>query len=253
LGKIKRFSRVIRAIVHTQMHRVRLTQKKAHIAEIQINGGSVAQKVDFVVNLFEKPVSVEGVFGENEQVDVIGATKGKGFKGVVSRWGVKKLPRKTHKGLRKVACIGAWHPARVSWAVPRAGQKGYHSRTEVNKKIYRIGKALKNEAGKEVHTNASTEFDLTQKSINPLGGFPYYGTVHEDFLMLKGTVMGPRKRIIVIRKSLRPQISRSALEQVQLKFIDTSSKNGHGRFQTKEEKEKFMGPTKPKRTAPIRN
>merc|ERR1711966_90300 len=33
-------------------------------------------------------------------------TEGKGYEGVVTRWGVTKLPRKTHKGLRKVACIG---------------------------------------------------------------------------------------------------------------------------------------------------
>lgn len=31
-------------------------------------------------------------------------------------------------------------------------------------------------------------------------------------------------------------------QQVELKFIDTSSKYGHGRFQTKEEKDKFLGP-----------
>jgi ribosomal protein L3 len=63
--------------------------------------------------------------------------------GVVSRWHVTKLPRKTHKGLRKVACIGSWHPARVAWSVPRAGQKGYFHRTELNKKVYRIGEHLK--------------------------------------------------------------------------------------------------------------
>lgn len=56
--------------------------------------------------------------------------------GVTSRWHSKKLPRKTHKGLRKVACIGAWHPARVGYSVARAGQKGYHHRTELNKKVW---------------------------------------------------------------------------------------------------------------------
>lgn len=57
------------------------------------------------------------------------------FLGVTSRWHTKKLPRKTHRGLRKVACIGAWHPARVAFSVARAGQKGYHHRTEINKKV----------------------------------------------------------------------------------------------------------------------
>ena len=68
--------------------------------------------------------------------------------GVVARWHVKKLPRKTHKGLRKVACIGAWHPSRVAFSVARVGQKGYHHRTEINKKIYRIGDGFHMKDGK---------------------------------------------------------------------------------------------------------
>jgi ribosomal protein L3 len=90
------------------------------------------------------------------------------FLGVTFRWGTKKLPRKTHKGLRKVACIGAWHPARVSFAVARAGQCGYHHRTEMNKKIYRIGTGIHTKDGKVIKNNASTEYDLSDKSITPL-------------------------------------------------------------------------------------
>merc|ERR1712038_1293422 len=61
----------------------------------------------------EKEVPIKQVFAKDEMIDIIGVTKGKGFKGVTSRWHTKKLPRKTHKGLRKVACIGAWHPSRI--------------------------------------------------------------------------------------------------------------------------------------------
>jgi large subunit ribosomal protein L3e len=101
IERLKGKAQVVRAIVHTQIGKVRIGQKKAHIAEIQVNGGkTAAAKVDFVLSFFEKPVPIAGVFAENEMIDVIGPTKGKGFKGVVSRWGVKKLPRKTHKGLR---------------------------------------------------------------------------------------------------------------------------------------------------------
>lgn len=88
--------------------------------------------------------------------------------GVTSRWHTKKLPRKTHRGLRKVACIGAWHPARVAFSVARAGQKGYHHRTEINKKIYKIGQGYHQKDGKLVKNNASTEYDLSNKSINPM-------------------------------------------------------------------------------------
>merc|ERR550534_2066113 len=80
----------------------------------------------------------------------------------------QKLPRKTHKGLRKVACIGAWHPSRIQYTVPRAGQKGYHHRTEINKKIYRIGEGYKMKNGKLIKNNAATDYDLSDKSINPM-------------------------------------------------------------------------------------
>ncbi|OWK03754.1 RPL3, partial [Cervus elaphus hippelaphus] len=75
-------------------------------------GGTVAEKLDWARERLEQQVPVNQVFGQDEMIDVIGVTKGKGYKGVTSRWHTKKLPRKTHRGLRKVACIGAWHPAR---------------------------------------------------------------------------------------------------------------------------------------------
>ncbi|CAM9738367.1 unnamed protein product [Ectocarpus sp. 6 AP-2014] len=235
LGRIKQYAQVVRVIAHTQVGLVKLRQKKAHICEIQVNGGDVAAKVDFARGLFEQKVPVDAVFAKDECIDVLGASKGHGTEGVITRWGVTRLPRKTHRGLRKVACIGAWHPARVSFSVARAGQHGYHHRTELNKKIYRIGK-------KGDVASASTEADLTVKHITPLGGFPHYGEINEDWLMLKGCVIGCKKRCITLRKSLMSHSRRIHLEQVELKFIDTSSKYGHGRFQTKEEKDKFLGP-----------
>jgi len=244
LNKIKKYCSVVRVIAHTQIKLLHKRQKKAHVMEIQVNGGTVPQKVEWARRHLEKPVPVANVFKQDEMVDIIGVTKGKGYKGVTSRWHTKKLPRKTHKGLRKVACIGAWHPSRVQFTVARAGQKGYHHRTELNKKIYRIGKGIHTKDGKLVKNNASTEYDLTDKSITPMGGFKHYGEVNADFLLIKGCVVGPRKRIITLRKSLLTHTKRSALEKIDLKFIDTSSKFGHGRFQTAAEKAAFMGPLK---------
>jgi hypothetical protein len=66
---------------------------------------------------FEQEVRVDQVFGQNECLDVIGVTKGKGFAGVMKRWGTRHLQKKSHRGFRKVGCIGAWHPARVAWTV----------------------------------------------------------------------------------------------------------------------------------------
>ena len=160
LARMKKYCTVIRVLAHTQIQITPLKQKKAHLMEIQVNGGSVADKVDFGYGLFEKTVEIDSIFEKDEMIDVIAVTKGHGFTGVTSRWGTKKLPRKTHKGLRKVACIGAWHPSHVQWTVARAGQDGYHHRTSVNHKVYRIGKG--SDEG-----NASTEYDVGKKQITP--------------------------------------------------------------------------------------
>jgi len=178
-----------------------LRQKKAHLMEIQVNGGTVAEKLDWARERLEQQVPVSQVFGQDEMIDVIGVTKGKGYKGVTSRWHTKKLPRKTHRGLRKVACIGAWHPARVAFSVARAGQKGYHHRTEINKKIYKIGQGYLIKDGKLIKNNASTDYDLSDKSINPLGGFVHYDEVTSDLVMLKDCVLGTKKRVFALSKS----------------------------------------------------
>jgi len=234
IDRAKKYCQVIRAICHTQPSLAKIGQKKAHIKEIQINGGTTAQKVDFCTGLFEQEVKVTDAFSQDEMVDLIGVTRGRGFDGVITRWSCTRLVRKSHRGLRKVACIGTWHPTRVQFQVPRSGQNGYGHRTEINKKIYRIG-------AKGDGKSCATEQDLTEKSITPMGGFSRYGEVNEDWVMIKGTIMGARKRIITLRKSLLPQNSRTAQEKIELKFIDTSSKFGHGRFQTGEEKAKFFG------------
>merc|ERR1712042_421365 len=202
LAKIKKYCSVVRVIAHTQVKLLRKRIKKAHIMEIQLNGGTIADKVDFAVSHFEKQIPIGEVFTQDEMIDMVGVTKGKGVKGVTSRWHTKKLPRKTHKGLRKVACIGAWHPSRVQFTVARAGQKGYHHRTEINKKVYRVGAGYHTVDGKLVKNNGATEVDITDKSINPVGGFVHYGLVKNGFIMIKGGVMGPKKRAITLRKSL---------------------------------------------------
>ncbi|KAG4163498.1 hypothetical protein ERO13_D01G175001v2 [Gossypium hirsutum] len=204
LEKLKKYCTVIRVLAHTQIRKMKgLKQKKAHLMEIQVNGGTIAQKVDFAYGFFEKRIPVDAVFQKDEMIDITGVTKGKGFEGVVTRWGGTHLPRKTHR-------------ARVSFTVARAGQNGYHHRTEMNKKVYKLGKA-----GHESHA-AMTDYDRTEKEITPMGGFPHYGVVKEDYLVIKGGGGG----------------------EIKLKFIDTSSKFGHGRFQTTQEKAKFYGKLK---------
>merc|ERR1712093_413186 len=215
LERISKYCSVVRVLAHTQIRKTGLAQKKAHLMEIQVNGGSIADKVEFAKSHFEKTFDVSSIFEQDENIDIIAVTQGHGFEGVTYRWGTKKLPRKTHKGLRKVACIGAWHPSKVMYSVARAGQDGYHHRTELN-----------------------------NKAITPVGGFVRYGVVKNDWVMIKGSCPGVVKRVVTLRKSLITHTSRAALEKINLKFIDTSSKFGHGRHQTIEEKHAFEGQRK---------
>merc|ERR1712222_309453 len=192
LNQMKKYCTTIIIVVHTQMKLLRRRQKKAHIMEVQLNGGSIADKVNFAREHFEKEVPVGEVFAQDEMIDVIGVTKGHGYKGVTSRWHTKK--------------------------------------------IYRMGAGYKMKDGKLVKNNAATEYDIADKSINPMGGFPHYGEVKQDFIMIKGCCIGPKKRILTLRKSLLTHTKKRALEKINLKFIDTSSKFGHGRFQTPQDK-----------------
>jgi large subunit ribosomal protein L3e len=236
--RIRKYCSTIRVICASQIDKLHLRQKKAHLMEIQVNGGSATDKLNFATSKLEQEISVGEVFAQNEMIDTIGVTRGHGTQGVIKRFGVTKLPRKTRRGNRKVACIGAWHPSAVKWTVARAGNDGYFHRTHLNQKIYRIGSG----AVRGINNNASTETDAHVKNITPLGGFPHYGVVNEDFLLLRGQVMGPRKREITLRKSLLAQTKTFATQNVEIKFIDTSSKIGHGKYQTIEEKDKFLGP-----------
>jgi len=238
IKEIRENADVIRVLIHSKAMDIRaLNTKKAHIMESQLNGGTVQEKIDFALGHFEREVSVGEVCKREEMLDIIGVTKGKGFQGCTKRWGTRILPRKTNKGIRKVACIGAWHPSRVMYSVARAGQLGFHHRVLTNKRVYLIGNGQDKEACK-------TEFDLTEKTINPMGGFVGYGNVMDNFVMIKGSVTGPRKRVLVLRKIAQREFKGQNSEPVTIKFIDTSSKIGAGRFQTSQEKKDFYGKLK---------
>lgn len=74
-----------------------------------------------------------------------------------------------------------------------------------------------------------------------LGGFVRYGEVKNDYILIKGSCPGVKKRIMTLRKSMFTHTSRRALEKVDLKWIDTSSKFGHGAYQTPAEKKQYLG------------
>ncbi len=183
--------------------KAKLSQKKANVKKIQINGGIVEQRVDLTANFFEQEAKVSDIFAQNKMIDVIGATKGKGLAGVIARWGYTSLSRMTHRGLRTVACIGTWRPARVQFQLPRSGQNGFHLHTEINGKICFVNEAVKDEPN-----GVMTEADLTEKSITPIGSFLHYGEITQDWIMLKGGNIDCNKLLITWRKSFLPQVSR---------------------------------------------
>ncbi|RLI09542.1 50S ribosomal protein L3 [Candidatus Bathyarchaeota archaeon] len=175
----------IRVLVATQPRLVSgVPKKKPDIMEVKIGGGTVREQLEYAKRILGREVQVTEVFKEGQLVDVVAVTKGKGWAGVVKRWHVKILPRKTRKGRRRLGALGPWHPARVLYTVPRPGQLGYHQRTEFNKRILKIG------------------FDGGE--VTPRGGFLRYGIVRNAYVLLKGSVPGPAKRLIRLRYPARP-------------------------------------------------
>jgi large subunit ribosomal protein L3 len=125
------------------------------------------------------------------------------MQGPVKRFGVKVSYRKSQKH-RAAGALGAWHPATVPWFVPRAGQHGYHTRTELNKKILMLGK------------------ESDSSKINPKGGIMHYGLIKNDFILLSGSVPGPKKRLIALRKAIRDYDNKKFIIS-EIKNISTRS------------------------------
>jgi large subunit ribosomal protein L3 len=193
----------VRAILHTQPTLTPSSRKTPEIMEVPL-GGPREGVLERARELLGKEIRITDVFEEGEFVDAIAVTKGKGFQGVVKRWGVKHLPRKTRKGHRTAGNLGPWHPAAMMWTVPTSGQMGYHQRTERNLRILKIG------SGEE---------------INPKGGFLGHGPIRGDYLLLGGSIPGPRKRTIRLRAAIRP--SRRIPEGIPtLTYVSRESKQG---------------------------
>ena len=174
----------IRLLTATQPRLAAVPKKKPDISEIKVDGGSIQEQLEYAKSLLGKTVSITDVFKEGHYMDAIAITKGKGFQGPVKRWGVNILPRKSRKTKRGVAAIGPWKPSRVLYTVPRAGQMGYHQRTEYNKRILKIG--------------------VDGKEVTPKGGFVRYGEVKGTYIIIDGSLPGPAKRLVRLRYPVRP-------------------------------------------------
>ncbi|RZN61006.1 MAG: 50S ribosomal protein L3, partial [Methanonatronarchaeia archaeon] len=116
-----------------------IPKKKPEIMEIPV-GGSIETQLEYAREVLGEKIPISKIFENGMYVDVSAVTKGKGTEGPVKRWGVKIQDRKAQrkgKG-RHIGNLGPWHPTHVRWQVPQTGQKGYHQRTELNKRILMI-------------------------------------------------------------------------------------------------------------------
>ena len=147
-------------------------------------------------------MNINEIFNEGTFADVTSVTKGKGFQGIIKRWGVKKQRSKATKKRRHMGSGGAWTPSYKLWGEPLPGQVGYHTRTEHNKLILKIG-----DKGKEV---------------TPTGDFLYYGPVKKNYIMVKGSIGGPEKRLILLSLPRRKHKD----ENYEIIQINTDSKQG---------------------------
>ncbi|MEM2903830.1 MAG: 50S ribosomal protein L3, partial [Candidatus Bathyarchaeia archaeon] len=174
----------IRVLAITQPRLTSVPKKKPDVAEIEIGGGTIQQQFEYAKSILGKTISPSDVFSEGQYVDVVAVTTGKGFEGPVKRWGIKIKQHKSRKTKRGVGTLGPWKPSRVLYSVPRAGQMGFHQRTEYNKRILKIG--------------------VDGKEVTPKGGFIRYGLVRGPYILIEGSVPGPEKRLIKLRYPARP-------------------------------------------------
>ncbi len=163
-----------------------LEQKKPYVFEIAVQGGTIEKQFTFLKELLGKEIKIDQVFESGVTVDTAAITKGKGWEGPITRWGVKKKQHKSRKSVREVGSLGPISPQYVMYTVPRAGQRGFHQRTEYDKRIMILSNTEKNEF-----------------KINPAGGFKHFGFVNGDYVVLKGSVPGTYRRLIKLRSQIR--------------------------------------------------
>ncbi len=171
----------LRLIMQTQPQQAGVA-KKPQLLELAL-GGTKEEKVAYAKEKLGREVSLNEIFEAGTYVDVHGITKGKGFQGTVKRFGVPIRQHKAEKTKRGIATLGSWTPEYVQFSVAQSGKMGYHLRTEYNKQILQVGE------------NGS--------SVTPAGGFNKYGVVKNNYLLIKGSVVGPQKRAVVLTPASR--------------------------------------------------
>jgi large subunit ribosomal protein L3 len=195
----------LRMIMATQPRLAKRGKKAPDLIEVKIGGGSIKDRFEYGKKILGSEVKVADFIKEGQAVDAIGVTKGKGIQGPVKRWGIRRKFHKSRKTVRQVGSIGAWTPHFVMYSVPRAGQMGFHQRTEYNKLVIKVG-------------NNGSE-------VTPKGGFLRYGVINSDYVTVKGSVPGTTNRLVVIRLAARPP-PEAKVPAPKLEYLSVTSPQG---------------------------
>ena len=158
-------------------------KKTPDLSEIGLSG-NLDSKLDFVKKNLGKEISIADVFKKNFLIDARGLTKGKGLCGPVKRFGITLKQHKSEKGQRRPGSLGPWHPARVTFRAPMAGQLGMFTRISYNNKIIEI-----------VNSENKDKLNQVPSTLQNL---------KTDYIILRGSVQGPSKRQLLITSPLRP-------------------------------------------------
>ena len=192
----------VMAIVAISPNSIGLGQKVPFVFEVAVSGKDPRSQYDYVKSILGREIRNTDVFQIGQNIDVFGITRGKGIEGPITRFGVKRKQHKSRKSVRAVGTLGPISPAVVMYTVPRQGQRGFHQRTEYNKRILII---------------SNTDKDA-QNSINPPGGFKHFGLVKGDYIVVRGSVPGVPKRLVKMRQPIRG-VSKKVLEPKVLEVV----------------------------------
>jgi len=185
----------LRIICYSQVKKTNI-KKTPDISEIGLNG-TLEEKFKFAKEHLNKEIHISQVFEKGDLADIRELTTGKGLVGPVKRFGITLKSHKSEKGIRKPGSLGPWHPARVTFRAPQAGQLGMFTRAVYNNKIIEISKP-------------------EQREIKNLKNF---GDIKTDYLIIGGSVQGPSKRQLILTSPLRKtkEQSKKELDLIELK------------------------------------
>ena len=192
----------VMALVAVSPNSIGLAQKVPFVFEVAVSGEDVRSQYDYVRAILGKEIRITDVFQIGQNIDVFGITRGKGIEGPITRFGVKRKQHKSRKSVRAVGTLGPISPAVVMYTVARQGQRGFHQRTEYNKRILII-------------SNTDKDAD---NSINPPGGFKHFGLVRGDYIVVRGSIPGVPKRFVKMRQPIRGA-SKKVLEPKILEVV----------------------------------